>query len=1049
MKIILSSLLFLFILSFVMDEIYAQQISEFVTPILDDVKSNTQLPSNGAKTASQPNTDNISYVEISLDALSEPTMNLTIFDNTLQITHEETIIRNSTDYTYIGSTPNSKNNVFIAVFGDQARLEISGQGENYVLEPSGDTHIIKMSNIVDFSSASEGNSVFTLNPNYIQVVNEIPVGVFSSATHHNLEIDIVFLYTDSAINSEGSSGIRLISNLGVDKTNIALRTSGIPVHMNNVEIAGAGRGYVESGNMATDLNRLITTGDGYMERGNAVRNNENADIGILLNNHLVDTGYCGRASSILAESSNAFAVVNVSCTENQLSTVIAHELGHLFGMRHERVQDSSITPFVYGHGYEDSANRLTTIMGYPCSNCDWRNQWSDPSTFFERTRHISGTETHENNALVMIQTAPYIASFKGDIATYAPIDVTPPVFTSISNNILVQTDGTGTTVTFPTPIINEVGTITCDHNSGDFYPFGTTIVSCVAVDSVGNSSTSSFSIIVSLTSDTIKPILLTPNDKTIEATGILTSVDIGTASATDNLDTFVTITNDAPASFPLGNTVIIWTATDDAGNYSTASQTITIRDTTNPEFDSIPNNLGFAFTSDQSRTVTFTTPSASDLIDSTVSVSCTPISGTVFAIGSTTVTCTATDDSNNSSTITFVVLVAQSAVPSVTSGLISDTFDSSLDSWTYKETPNTAAISIWCPSALTEAYVLSHSTEHGGSAHTSNTNKCWFGSAGATKSFNFPANYNTLEISLDYKSLARIFAGIGHVNNIRVMVTDSSDMVLHTSNIYSGARSSGLTDTTWSDFTASISPMSSSQCPCKIFVYLADSWLSQWHQKFFIDNVILGATNIAPHSDSIPVNMATNSLNSADYLNMQTSNSTVVGIVNLFSDAIHYSWEQMPNVDYKVVISPASSPREKFADSTSNDSYTFVNLESSTLYNIIVGPRGDDVAQSHLQFMTLSDGQMPYDSQIDLTVNSISDGHELSWTDSNDIGNNRYIIERTVDDIPTNVKTIVSEPYLFVESSDSSWSGKTVSWKIFEYLENQKLYSNSVSVNIP
>ena len=58
-------------------------------------------------------------------------MNLTIFGNTLQITHEETIIRNSTDYTYVGSTPNSKNNVFIAVFGDHARLEISGPGQNF------------------------------------------------------------------------------------------------------------------------------------------------------------------------------------------------------------------------------------------------------------------------------------------------------------------------------------------------------------------------------------------------------------------------------------------------------------------------------------------------------------------------------------------------------------------------------------------------------------------------------------------------------------------------------------------------------------------------------------------------------------------------------------------------------------------------------------------------------------------------------------------------------------------------------------------------------
>ena len=182
---------------------------------------------------------------------------------------------------------------------------------------------------------------------------------------------------------------------------------------------------------------------------------------------------------------------------------------------------------------------------------------------------------------------------------------------------------------------------------------------------------------------------------------------------------------------------------------------------------------------------------------------------------------------------------------------------------------------------------------------------------------------------------------------------------------------------------------------------------------------------------------------------MQTSNSTVVGMVNLFSDAIHYSWDNTPDIDYKVVIAPASSPREKFADSTSDDSYTFVNLEPSTLYNVAVGPRGADSEQSHLQFMTLSSEQISFDSQITLDVNSVTNGYELSWIDSNDIGNNRYIIERTVDDIPTNVDTIVSEPYLFVEGSDSLLSGKTVSWKIFEYLGNQKLYSNSISVSIP
>jgi hypothetical protein len=45
------------------------------------------------------------------------------------------------------------------------------------------------------------------------------------------------------------------------------------------------------------------------------------------------------------------------------------------------------------------------------------------------------------------------------------------------------------------------------------------------------------------------------------------------------------ITNDAPSDsfFPVGTTVITWTATDDSGNVATATQIVTIRDTTKPE----------------------------------------------------------------------------------------------------------------------------------------------------------------------------------------------------------------------------------------------------------------------------------------------------------------------------------------------------------------------------------------------------------------------------------------------------------------------------------
>jgi HYR domain len=56
------------------------------------------------------------------------------------------------------------------------------------------------------------------------------------------------------------------------------------------------------------------------------------------------------------------------------------------------------------------------------------------------------------------------------------------------------------------------------------------------------------------------------------------------------------------------------------------------------------------------KVVTFPAPTASDNC-SGVSVVCSPASGSVFSVGNTTVTCTATDASNNSAQCSFVVSV--------------------------------------------------------------------------------------------------------------------------------------------------------------------------------------------------------------------------------------------------------------------------------------------------------------------------------------------------------------------------------------------------------
>lgn len=77
--------------------------------------------------------------------------------------------------------------------------------------------------------------------------------------------------------------------------------------------------------------------------------------------------------------------------------------------------------------------------------------------------------------------------------------------------------------------------------------------------------------------DTTKPVITAPADVTVVAVAVLPmTVDIGTATATDNSGIAPVITNDAPAKFGLGVTTVTWTATDVSGNFATATQKVTV-----------------------------------------------------------------------------------------------------------------------------------------------------------------------------------------------------------------------------------------------------------------------------------------------------------------------------------------------------------------------------------------------------------------------------------------------------------------------------------------
>jgi len=166
---------------------------------------------------------------------------------------------------------------------------------------------------------------------------------------------------------------------------------------------------------------------------------------------------------------------------------------------------------------------------------------------------------------------------------------TATVQDTIAPQIMAPTDAilecegpTGTTGDIGMPTVTDM----CDdaptvaNDAPALFPLGTTVVTWTATDMSGNASMDGQNVTVQ---DTIPPMLTPPADVMAECTGPMgTPVDIGMATVEDICDDMPTVGNDAPPLFPLGTTVVTWSATDMSGNASMGGQNVTIADTTPP-----------------------------------------------------------------------------------------------------------------------------------------------------------------------------------------------------------------------------------------------------------------------------------------------------------------------------------------------------------------------------------------------------------------------------------------------------------------------------------
>jgi trimeric autotransporter adhesin len=200
--------------------------------------------------------------------------------------------------------------------------------------------------------------------------------------------------------------------------------------------------------------------------------------------------------------------------------------------------------------------------------------------------------------------------------------------------------------------------------SGNTFPVGTTTVTWTATDAHGNTKTATQTVTVI---DNTPPVVTPPANVTAYtgpgATSCGTFVSdgtLGTASATDNCPGVSGVSRTGVPSgnfFPVGTTTITYSASDAHGNSSSATQTVTVIDNTPPVI-SCPSNITLEPTCPSGAIATYTAPVGTDNCPGvTTTRTAGGASGSVFPIGTTTVTFTANDAHGNSTSCSFTVTV--------------------------------------------------------------------------------------------------------------------------------------------------------------------------------------------------------------------------------------------------------------------------------------------------------------------------------------------------------------------------------------------------------
>jgi len=254
-------------------------------------------------------------------------------------------------------------------------------------------------------------------------------------------------------------------------------------------------------------------------------------------------------------------------------------------------------------------------------------------------------------------------------------NTTGPSVNNFSPNffVFVTPDQSSGTAIFPAPAVSgncaNVAWVSFAPPSGSVFPVGVNPATLIVADDAGNTNRFAFNVVVlPMTGggggdgSVLPPVAMAravTNAADANCQAVVTAAQVDNHSFSPNPGgSIVSESVDPTGPFPVGSTTTVTlTVVDNLGQSNSAVTTVTVLDRTPPTILTPPADIKIApELGQQSVVVNYPTLSVTDTCSS-VTVSCTPPSGTTFGLGTNSVNCQVVSESGNTNSTSFHVIV--------------------------------------------------------------------------------------------------------------------------------------------------------------------------------------------------------------------------------------------------------------------------------------------------------------------------------------------------------------------------------------------------------